>query len=118
MRQAIEKADRPLSPEELLGLAKAECEGLSIATVYRNIKALVGEGWLTAVELPGKPPRYEVAGKGHHHHFHCNGCGQVYELPGCVGSFQAMTPRGFKVTSHEVLLYGLCQRCRRTAGAA
>lgn len=112
IREAFETCDRPISPEEVLTEAQRHVDGLGIATVYRNIKTLVEEGWLTAVELPGQSPRYELAGKGHHHHFHCNDCGHVYELQGCVGSFRSMIPRGFLVTGHEVLLYGRCQACR------
>lgn len=94
------------------GAAQRLADGLGIATVYRNIKALVEEGWLVVVELPGQPPRYELAGKGHHHHFHCNSCGQVFELHGCVESFRSMIPHGFQITGHDVLLYGVCQSCR------
>jgi Fur family ferric uptake transcriptional regulator len=112
IRAAFEEAARPLSPEEVLAAAERRAGGLGVATVYRNIKNLVEEGWLAPVELPGRPARYELSGKGHHHHFYCNGCGLVFELNGCVASFRDMIPRGFRVTAHEVLLYGMCQDCR------
>ena len=64
IRVAFETADRPLSPEETLALAQQHVEGISIATIYRNIGSLVEEKWLTAIALPGEPARYEVAGKG------------------------------------------------------
>ncbi|HEY1216970.1 MAG TPA: ZIP family metal transporter, partial [Bryobacteraceae bacterium] len=53
IRSAFEGADRPLSPQQVLQLAQTEVGGLGIATVYRNIKALLEVGWLSAVELPG-----------------------------------------------------------------
>jgi Fur family ferric uptake transcriptional regulator len=111
IRDAFVTADRPLNPNEVLELAAADHEGIGIATVYRNIKALVEEGWLTTVELPGESARYELAGKAHHHHFHCKQCGKVYELTGCLTGFKAMAPPGFEVTGHEVLLYGRCNIC-------
>jgi Fur family ferric uptake transcriptional regulator len=46
-----------LNPNEVLELAAAGHEGIGIATVYRNIKNLVEEGWLTTVELPGESAR-------------------------------------------------------------
>ena len=70
IRRVFESADGPISPEDVLALAQESVSGLGIATVYRSIKNLVEEGWLVAVELPGQASRYEVAGKGHHHHFH------------------------------------------------
>lgn len=111
IRGAFTVADRPLNPNEVLDLAAEQHKGIGIATVYRNIKALVEEGWLTPVELPGEPPRYEVAGKEHHHHFHCKRCGKVFELKGCLPDFKQLAPPGFRVTGHEVLLYGDCKTC-------
>lgn len=101
-----------MSPEEILAAAHQRADGIGIATVYRNIKSLTEEGWLVAVELPGQPPRYELAGKDHHHHFHCQACGQVFELEGCVDGLRDLAPRGFRVTGHEVVLYGECRSCR------
>ena len=78
LRAALERADRPLSPAEALDAARRDAPGLGIATVYRNLRALVEEGWLDEVALPGAPSRYEVAGKHHHHHFRCRVCDRVY----------------------------------------
>lgn len=112
IRRAFEEAGHPLSPQELLDLAQEEVRSLGIATVYRNIRALQDDGWLETVELPGEPPRYEVAGKAHHHHFHCRDCDRVFEVEGCPGNIQAITPNGFKLERHEFVLYGLCDACR------
>ena len=107
----IERAERPLSPQEILELSRSEVPGLGIATVYRNIKVFVAEGKLRVVELPGAPDRYEVAGKDHHHHFHCRSCDGVFEVETCSGDFDAVTPMGFRLENHEVTLYGLCAQC-------
>ncbi|CAN5413518.1 transcriptional repressor [soil metagenome] len=112
IRRAIDVADRPVTPLEIRGAAEAEIPGLGIATVYRAIKDLVEEGWLIAVEIPGEPPRYEVASKPHHHHFHCRKCGTVYEVEGCPGDLKKLAPRGFLLEGHELILKGLCRACR------
>ena len=111
IRVAFETADRPLSPEETLVLAQERVEGISIATIYRNIGTLVEEKWLTAIALPGEPARYEVAGKGHHHHFRCNVCTKIFEMPGCSVTYKRSVPRGFRVTGHEFFLFGTCAAC-------
>ncbi len=111
IRQALEKADRPLSPQEILTAARRVSPSLGIATVYRNVKALVDEGWLQPVELPGAPSRYERAGKGHHHHFHCRSCDRVYEVDDCPGTLRELTPPGFELDAHEIILYGTCSEC-------
>lgn len=111
IRQAFLHAARPLGTHEVLVAAKRDVPGLGIATVYRNLKALVDDGWLEPVELPGEPPRYETTGKGHHHHFHCETCDRLFDLAGCVGSFQALVSNGFELERHELMLYGRCADC-------
>jgi Fur family ferric uptake transcriptional regulator len=113
IRRALEEAGRPLGALEVLESSKRHAPGLGIATVYRTLKALGVEGEVTAVEIPGEPPRYEAAGKGHHHHFLCERCGKAYELGGCLGGLNGLLPRGFKMSGHELLLHGRCAACSR-----
>lgn len=77
IRDVFTATDRPLSTQEVLDAAQTHKPGLGIATVYRTIKLLLNEGWLSTVRLPGESPRYEIAGKPHHHHFYCNACGRL-----------------------------------------
>jgi Fur family transcriptional regulator, ferric uptake regulator len=111
IQDVFDEVDRPLSTEEVLELAQAKKEGLGIATVYRNLSALVEEDWLKVVELPGETPRYERAGKEHHHHFHCRSCGKVFEVDGCVKGIRQIVPKGFELSDHEIVLYGSCPQC-------
>jgi Fur family transcriptional regulator, ferric uptake regulator len=111
IRRAFARARRPLAPGEVLGLARREVSSLGLATVYRTIRVLIDERWLRVVELPGTPDRYEVAGKEHHHHFHCRACDGVFEVEGCPGGFRALAPGGFRLERHELVLYGVCREC-------
>lgn len=115
IRQVFADTDRPLSPQEILLAAQAYIPALGIATVYRTLKALVEEAWLSPVELPGEPQRYEIAGKGHHHHFRCHACDRVYEIDGCLSNLKRLVPQGFQIDRHEVVLYGTCNTCVETA---
>ena len=108
---AFFRQDRPLSPTEVLELSRAEVPALSLATVYRLIKKLLAQHKLVAVGLPNQAPRYEVAGKAHHHHFLCLRCDRIYELHACLSEIQNLAPAGFSVQQHDVLLQGLCQTC-------
>ena len=111
IRDVFTATDRPLSTQEVLDAAQTHKPGLGIATVYRTIKLLLNEGWLTTVRLPGESPRYEIAGKPHHHHFYCNACGRVYEVPGAMQLLDALVPKGFTLESHDLVLCGRCADC-------
>jgi Fur family ferric uptake transcriptional regulator len=96
---------------EVLADARSSGSGVSRATVYRAIRSLLEDGSLTVVELPGSKALYEVAGKKHHHHFFCSACRQAYELNGCVTVELLDLPRGFRATSHDVTIFGICAQC-------
>lgn len=113
IRRVFEAARRPLSPQEAHGAACRRVPGLGIATVYRTVKRLLDQGYLIPVDIPGEPPRYEIAGKRHHHHFYCRGCRRVFEVEGCPGELNSLTPKGFRLEGHEVVLYGHCLDCCR-----
>ncbi len=113
--RALEQAPGPLTPQEVLETASQEHQGLGLATVYRNLNALVTQGDIVTVHLPNDSTRYEISGGGHHHHFRCERCQQVFELTAkCpVAILEGVTlPGGFKVEHHELTLYGLCPNCQ------
>ena len=118
IRKALLDADRPLSPQELLEAAQASSPSVGQATVYRTIKAFLAQGWIESISLPGEPPRYELAGKHHHHHFRCRTCDGVFEIAGCELTLGKRLPPGFKLENHEIVLYGLCDKCSRASGSS
>jgi Fur family transcriptional regulator, ferric uptake regulator len=113
IREVFERNNRPLASDEVLGLAQQRIAGLGMATVYRTIKTFIDEGWLVPVEVPGGPPRYEVRGKAHHHHFHCLKCGKLFELDRCLERVAKLIPPSFRVVDHVVMIYGYCASCDR-----
>jgi Fur family ferric uptake transcriptional regulator len=118
IKAAIAASTRPLLPQEILAIARADAPGLGLATIYRNLKLLVAEGAVQVISLPGASPRYESAPSDHHHHFQCTRCDRVYDIPGCPGDLRGLAPRGFTVESHDVTLYGRCSDCRKHAAAS
>jgi Fur family ferric uptake transcriptional regulator len=113
IRAAIDTARRPLSPQEILDAARQQVPALSIATVYRNLKQLLQDHEVHAVDLPGENTRYESthAAHTHHHHFQCTACQRVFDVHGCSGDFAHMAPKGFSVERHELTIYGRCADC-------
>ena len=118
IRAALAEHVAPMGPKELLEAAQKRVGGLGLATVYRAIKAMADDGEIVRVDVPGGAPRYELAGKAHHHHFHCRTCERVYEVEGCPGDLAAMLPRGFALFGHDLMLFGLCAACAKGAASA
>jgi Fur family ferric uptake transcriptional regulator len=116
---ALEDAHRPLSPVEVFQSASRTLPSLSLATVYRIIRGFIEEQRVVAVSLPGAPDRYETKGcaEHHHHHFLCDGCGKVFDVPGCGFKLETELPAGFSVKRHEVVLYGDCKECQAARSA-
>ncbi len=116
-RMAIEKVfrehDRPLGVDEVLDYGQKLVDSLNKATVYRNLKMLTDEGWLTRLSHPLLGTLYERAGKGHHHHFHCRKCNRAFELPGCALNEDKAAPKGFVIEDHEIYLFGVCPSCAK-----
>ncbi len=112
---AIAHADRPLLAQEILARAACCVPHLSVATVYRHIKALQAVGTIRPVRLPGQNPRYELAASHrnpvHHHYFQCRNCARVFDMTTCPGNLDKLAPAGFMVEDHEIILYGLCSEC-------
>ncbi len=111
IQRVLLEANRPLSPHDILEAAQAKAPGLGIATVYRAIHTMMTEGALVAVAIPGEAPRYETAGKEHHHHFQCRECDDIFDIQGCPPDIQKLTPKGFRLEGHQVVLYGVCSPC-------
>lgn len=113
IRRAIREAGRPLSAAEVLDSAGLYAPGLGIATVYRTLRAFLDEGSAVEVPIPGEPPRYETrdAASRHHHHFHCDNCGRVFDVPGCPRGLDELAPPDFTISGHDLFLYGQCSVC-------
>ena len=114
-RKAIEQVfrehERPLSVDEVIKYGRKFVESLNQATVYRNLKLLIDDGWLKRIAHPSFGALYERTGRGHHHHFHCRSCNRAFELPGCALKEEGTAPDGFVVEDHEIFLFGICPSC-------
>ncbi len=112
---ALQKAARPMSPPEILADAARDVPAINLTTVYRTIKRLLEAERISPVALPGEAPRYELQSVAahHHHHFRCDRCSTVYDVEGCPAGIGGLVPRGFRLRSHDLVLYGTCKECSR-----
>lgn len=110
----FENAKRPLSIDDVVSQGRAFAPSINQATVYRNLKLLLDDGWLTKIQMPTAGPFYERSDRDHHHHFLCRLCNKAFELMGCLlKSKSPLVPQGFHVEKHDVILYGTCDSCSK-----
>src|SRR5690348_14822581 len=97
---------------------KAELDAAGIradfSSVFRALVWLEDTRVVESVDLGDGKTRYELA-RAHHEHVQCERCGSVKEVPGCLveastAGIEAAT--GFRLTSHRLLLSGVCPSCR------
>lgn len=111
---------RAFTVAELAVIVASIDERIGLATVYRAVTAMERSGWLTRVgDSEGCALYAHCDGDEHHHHAVCTRCGRVEHLPCPLDAAPlADAGAGFRVTQHEITLYGLCARCdgRRAVG--
>ena len=109
----LAKHEGPLSTNKLVGSLSAHSDR---ASVYRNIELFekigvinkVYTGWKYRVELSEKF-------RPHHHHLTCSNCGKIIQIVLGEKMEKAIEnfgeKHGFKITSHQIELSGLCKNC-------
>ena len=84
---------------------------VSTQAVYDVLDALVREGVVRRVELPGSASRFESRVGDNHHHLTCRSCGLVIDIDCATGSAPCLHPvdqHGFSLDEAEVVYCGLC----------
>lgn len=89
---------------------------IGFATVYRFLRDLTSNGFVTEVRMKGLPARYEWADKKHHDHLTCMDCGSIREFENDeIEKLQTKIAEkmGFILTDHILELYGVCPECQK-----
>ena len=81
------------------------------STAYRAIQRLVEAGTIHPLDISNAPPMWEAVSIGHHHHFYCTKCQQVYKIPKRVPKLDTLVPAGFTMSDHSITIYGICAEC-------
>ncbi len=112
--QVLKDTDRPLTVEEIWERMPERRSGLP--TVYRNLERFVQEGWAESIMGPDQVMRFvRCDSRRHHHHLQCERCGRTVEVDACgldESLIELETLSGFRITRHQLMLFGLCPTCR------
>lgn len=108
-------SDQPVSVGEIVN--KLEKDGISYfkSSLYRAIEILLSEKIILEIDLLDGKKRYEANNYVHHHHAMCTVCGSVIcvEIPNKLEEVEdkLFDKKGFKVTSHVLEFFGVCEKC-------
>jgi len=115
---ALTQAQRHMSAKELYDMVKKRIPRISFATVYRNLKFLTDNNYVSMLESARLGTFYEVT-KSEHNHFICDRCHGVFDMfdKGLVKVGLPMkTDDGHRVLSYCFTTRGICKKCNRTRG--
>jgi Fur family ferric uptake transcriptional regulator len=100
--------------EELHGRVRRRLPNIGLATVYRNLELLAARGLIRRLELGCGCRRFD-ADLAPHYHVRCTRCGRMDDVAGSPPSRLEKifrSPKGFRITGHQLVLTGVCARCR------
>jgi Fe2+ or Zn2+ uptake regulation protein len=109
--KAMEGARCHLTAEEVHRRLRRGSRSIGLATVYRALGDFVREGLVEPAHVGDGKVRYGLAAN-HHDHLVCLNCGQWEPLGACTVRLPRTIASGFKVTGHQMELYGYCVRCQ------
>ncbi|HEV2763167.1 MAG TPA: Fur family transcriptional regulator [Pyrinomonadaceae bacterium] len=111
----IQQAPHHPTAEEVYLAVKQELPRLSLATVYKNLEALVTAGAISKLTYGDAAARYDMR-TDHHYHTRCLGCGKIWDIDPGQGSelLKQIKPQaGFAVQDYRLELVGHCRECRQ-----
>lgn len=103
------------SAEEVYMAVKQKLPKISLATVYKNLEALVNCGAISKLTYGDAAARYDIR-TDHHYHTRCLDCGKIWDLDSKAGPdwLKQIKPQaGFAVKDYRLELLGYCRECRR-----
>ena len=112
------------SAEEIFLSVHENYPGIGLATIYRTLDLLTQINLISKFYFGDGHSRYELASettKEHHHHMVCTQCGQIIDYSDFmeeevefIKGLEAELSKNhkFKINSHQIHFYGLCERCR------
>ena len=105
-----------VSVEELYGIVSEKEPKIGLATIYRTLALLTKSGLALEIDFGDGQKRYEHSYKhAHHDHMVCTECGKIIEFNHpLIEKYQeeVAIQNEFKITSHKLDLFGLCNDCR------
>jgi Fur family ferric uptake transcriptional regulator len=119
VREALGAREDFVSAQGLHSALHAAGSPIGLATVYRALSDLAGEGEADSLQSPEGENLYRACTPGqHHHHLICRRCGLTVEIEADAVEQWARSvaaENGFTQAQHVVDVFGLCAACSKLA---
>ncbi len=101
-----------LSIDELYTAIKEKFPSISLATVYKNINAMMEKRFIKEVKIPNQKSRYELI-KEPHSHVVCQKCGKVEDVHIDLSTVakEAMEKSRYHINEDALIFTGVCPEC-------
>jgi Fur family ferric uptake transcriptional regulator len=114
--EALLKARKPISAEEIADGLGGRMTQSDIASVYRNLETLGSLGLVRHFHAGHGPGRYVLEGTGDREYIACDSCGALESVePSALDGVrdQVRELSGFEARFSHFPIVGLCARCAR-----
>ena len=100
--------------EELFSQIKKQFSSISLATLYKNVNAMLEKKLITEVKVPNLKTKYEIT-KEPHIHLLCNECNEFIDLDLDLNPLinEASNKSHYQLQASCVVLSGLCEHCQQ-----
>ncbi len=102
-----------ISIDELFEQIKKQFHSISLATLYKNINAMLETALITEVKIPNMKSKYEIA-KERHAHLLCDKCGEFKDISIDIDKLIRLTEAksNYKLNDTSLIFTGLCEKCK------
>lgn len=114
--EVVRSGPSHFTAQEVFEIVSEKNPDIGFATVYRFLKKLSEQSFVSEVRMGGMPARYEWAAKAHHDHITCTRCNKIVEFENQkIEELQLKMAEqhGFTLTHHVLELYGVCGECQK-----
>ncbi|MDR1070906.1 MAG: transcriptional repressor [Gracilibacteraceae bacterium] len=115
----LEQAEAPLSAADLFAGAAAAGREISLSTIYRILEYMEKKGVVTKAEVAGSERvLYELNSFRHKHYAVCVICRRIISVDNCPmeNFIPNIAETDFRVTGHNIEIYGYCRDCDGSRG--
>ena len=106
---AFNKSDKPINAEQIYELVNQQ---IFLSTIYRNLELFL-ENQLISRLFIDNTAYYYINKTDHKHFMVCVSCHDMFEIPCSHLDHKLLGDhKDFKITSHELTVYGYCSNCQ------